>query len=97
MGDHSSSLPDGARIARSPDALDADIDDEVVLLSMETGYFHQLNEVAAYLWKQVERERTIAELLHAACQTFDADERECREDIESFVASLRAAGLVTVS
>ena len=83
-----------SRIARSADAIAAEVGGEVVLLQAATGYFHQLNAVGSYLWKQIEQPRTIGELCAQATADFDGDEETCRRDITVFVMLLHGQGLV---
>ena len=85
------------RVTRSPDALSAEVGDEVVLLNMATGYFHQLNVVGSYVWRALDEPRTIADLCRAAADDFEADDDDtCRRDIADFVRELHEAGLVRV-
>jgi hypothetical protein len=85
-----------ARVVASSDALAADVEDEVVLLNMATGYFHQLNAVGSYLWKRLAEPQTIAELCASALHDFEADEEVCEQDVIAFVQGLSAAGLVHI-
>lgn len=85
------------RVTRSADALGAALDDEVVVLQMGTGSFHQLNPIATYLWNRLEEPRTITELCDHAGSTFEADQDELRRDIEAFVDQLHAAGLIELA
>jgi hypothetical protein len=89
-------FPPATRIARSPDAISADVAGEVVLLNMATGYFHQLNAVASYLWKQLAQPHTLDELFARAVADFDADEATCRKDIDAFVEELQGHGLIRI-
>ena len=83
-----------SRIAQSADAIAAEVSGEIVLLHSATGYFHQLNPVGSYLWKQIAQPRTIGELSALATADFDGDEETCRRDITVFVIILRGLGLV---
>ena len=85
-----------ARISRHGDALAADVGDEVVLLNIATGYFHQLNVVGSYLWKRLDEPQTVEQLCHSAHCDFEADDGECRRDITAFVRELHDAGLVQI-
>lgn len=89
-------LAEGSRVTANADALAAAVGDEVVLLNMATGYFHQLNAVGSYLWQCLAEPRTVAELCRSAVDDFDADEETCRQDIAAFVQELLFAGLVHV-
>jgi len=89
-------FPADARIGQSPDALAAEVDGEIVLLNVATGFFHQLNGVGSYLWRQIADPRTIAELGARALLDFTADEAACRQEIRDFVQDLHGRGLVRI-
>jgi len=85
-----------ARVAQSPDAIAAEVGGEVILLNTSSGYFHQLNAVGSYLWRQIAQPHTIAELCARALADYEADAERCRQDIGVFVRELHAHGLVTI-
>ena len=89
-------VPPDSRIVQSPDAIAADVGGEVVLLHATTGYFHQLNAVGTYLWKQIAQPQSVGELCARALADFDGDEETCRRDIHAFVLLLHGEGLVSI-
>lgn len=53
-----------------------------------------LNESGAFLWSQLETEKTEDELLAAMLNEYDIDEKTAREDIAAFIENLKASGLL---
>ena len=53
-----------------------------------------LNEVGAFLWKQLEQERSCADLVEALLGEYDVTADIAGADVERFVASLREKGLL---
>ena len=53
-----------------------------------------LNESGAFLWSQLESEKTEQELLDAMLKEYDIDEQTAREDIAAFIEKLNTAGLL---
>ena len=53
-----------------------------------------LNESGAFLWSQLENEKTEQELLDALLKEYDVDEQTAREDITAFIEKLKAAELL---
>ena len=84
------------RITQGSDAIVAVVGGEIVLLNMATGFFHQLNGVGSYVWRQIAQPQTLAELCARAVGDYDADAETCRRDIEEFVQQLYSHGLVRV-
>ncbi len=53
-----------------------------------------LNESGAFLWRQLENERTEEELVKAMLEEYDVDEETVRVDVAEFVENMRAANLL---
>ena len=53
-----------------------------------------LNESGAFLWKQLETEKTEAELLKAFLSEYDIDEATAKNDIAEFLANMKKADLL---
>ncbi len=55
----------------------------------------QLNETGAFLWEQLQTERTADELRSALMSEYDVDNDTAQADIGAFIASLQQAELLT--
>ncbi len=53
-----------------------------------------LSESGAFLWKQLETEKTEDELVAALTKEYDIDEQTARADIQEFVANMKKANLI---
>lgn len=53
-----------------------------------------LNESGAFLWKQLETEKSENELLTAMLDEYDVDEATAKTDINEFLNSMRQANLL---
>jgi hypothetical protein len=84
------------RVSHAPDALAAEVEGNVVLLHTTSGYFHQLNPVASYLWRQATEPVTLESLCERASEDFDAEADTCRQDIDAFIRELDLHGLVRI-
>ena len=70
------------------------IDDEIVIMRLDTGEFFALTETAAAIWRLMDGKRDRQSLLAALGETFDADERQLSADVDDFLVQLRAAGIL---
>jgi len=52
-----------------------------------------LNETGAFLWKQLEDDKTEQELLFSLLEVYDIDEATAQVDLSAFLAELKAADL----
>ena len=53
-----------------------------------------LNEVASFIWKNIDECKTVDKLIASILDEFDIDEETARRDIESFTAELIRMGMV---
>lgn len=87
-----------SKVRASADHVACDLDDETVLLSLRTGEYYGLNEVAASVWKLVQAPITVNEILASLMEEFEADDAErCGEEVVLLLNQLRELELVEVS
>lgn len=53
-----------------------------------------LNEVGAFLWRQLESETTFEDVLAAMLQEYEVTEDVAKADLEKFVSELKEANLI---
>jgi hypothetical protein len=70
------------------------IDDEIVVMSLDSGTFFSLSETGRSIWELLDRHSDRAELLTALAQTYGQDETAIAAELDEFLASLGAAGLL---
>ena len=83
-------------LQRHPDMVFSHIDDEVVMMSIETGEYYGLNPVASRIWELLEKPYTFDRLIHILMQEFDIDETSCYKDVTRFLEQLTEKKLVIV-
>jgi hypothetical protein len=62
--------------------------------SMDFSGVITLNDVGAFLWKNLENDTDKDELLKALLSEYDVDEAVAKADIDEFIERLKGAGLV---
>ena len=82
------------RYRRSPDALHAEVGEDVVALQVERGRCFGMEKVTADVWKLLEDELSLAEICDRLHQDYDVDEATCRTDVERLLALLMEEGLI---
>ena len=48
-----------------------------------------INETGAFLFKLLQEDVSIEQLVEALCQEYEVDQRQAKEDVDSFVQSLK--------
>jgi hypothetical protein len=87
-------VADDALIERNPDLFAADMDGELVMMSISRGEYFGLGGIAPRLWALLETPVTPAFLRERVLAEFAVDEPTCRRDIAAFIDSMMAKGLV---
>lgn len=86
------------RVRRNPDvAYQALAEGEGgVLLSLETGEYHGVNDTGGRIWNLIDGERTVPEIVDALRRELVRAPESLEVEAAEFVESLRARRLVTV-
>lgn len=84
-------------LKRSDQFNQSTIDDEIVVMSLATGTFFSLSGTGRSIWELLDDHVNRARLLTALAQTYGQDEIAIAPELDEFVASLSAAGLVACS
>jgi hypothetical protein len=83
-------------VRQHPDQIAAEADGEVLMMHVESGHYFGLNEVASFIWNQLDHPRTIAELCTATQAEFVVDEDRCVADALAFLQGMVEDGLAEV-
>lgn len=86
----------GAVISKCTDRFSqSEIDDEIVLMQIDTGEFFSLQDTGREIWQLVDGARTRDMLLAALGARFDAPEAVLAADLDEFLRTLADAGFIT--
>ena len=72
------------------------VEDEMVLLDMESGQYFGLNEVGARIWSLLQEGLTFSAFLGTLLKEYDVSEEQMRSDIQKFLDHLLTLSLVGV-
>jgi hypothetical protein len=89
-------LTDTDIAARADNKVAAEIGAETVILDIESGYYFQLNVTGARIWSFLESPLSIAALCARLEAAFEIDSETCRDEVVSFVETMRDKKLVTI-
>lgn len=65
-----------------------EIDGEIVVLDERTGYIHQLNPTASFIWRLSNGENSSHEIAEMMAQSFDVDEAVAAKDTDDTIEKL---------
>lgn len=73
-----------------------EVDDEMVLLDMESENYFGLDEVGTSIWQAIEAYGNLEEVLSALLEQYDVEAEVLEKDLSNFVDNLLKSGLVEV-
>ena len=93
----SSSISNESLLQANLDIIDSEIDDELVMMNVDTGGYFGLNPVATQVWAQLKEPKSLDALIQVLQQEYEVDTEQCRSDVLPLLEQMRDAGLLQVS
>lgn len=82
------------RFTINDSVIHAELDDEAMLLNVETGVYFGLDSVGARIWQLLVAKPTGEELTSQLLAEYEVDRVQLHADVERFVQMLASQGLV---
>jgi trimethylamine:corrinoid methyltransferase-like protein len=68
------------------------VDDEVVLLNLDSGYYYSLNESGRRIWELIDGKNKISDIARIICEEYDVKNDDAIKDVNVVVDELLAEG-----
>jgi len=81
-------------LQRSGDIITSEADGEIVMMNIETGQYHSINEVGSDIWKMLESPIKLSDICEKLLAEYDIDEKTCQDEVMKFVEHLSKEGLL---
>ena len=91
-----STIEPATLIVRDAEMIAAEMDGDLVMMSIERGEYFGIGGVGTLAWELLEQPTTVDRLVAAVCEEFEVDADTCRADLLGFAEELIALGLVKV-
>jgi Coenzyme PQQ synthesis protein D (PqqD) len=95
--DATSRIADSTIVSRSPSVLTAEIDGEVVMMSIEQGQYFGLDDIGSDVWRRLEQPCTFADLIDRLAADYDADRASIAADVRALLESMAARDVVRLA
>lgn len=82
------------KLKRNLDLVAAEMDGDIVMMSVETGTYYGLTGIAPGIWEALETPKTSEELFNQMLSLYDVEVDALRADLTSFLADMQKNGLV---
>lgn len=99
MSDQSSSqspgtIADATIISRNPSVLGAEVDGEIVMMSIERGRYFGLDHIGSDIWKRIEPPCSFATLIDGLAADYEADRTTIVSDVKSLLRHMAKHDIV---
>ena len=79
---------------RNQEVLHSQIDDEAILMSIESSRYYGLDTVASHIWELLAEPHTLEELCRKLREEYEVDQQTCTEETLAFLRQLEERKLV---
>ena len=83
-------------IQRDPGVIAADMDQELIMVSIAKGHYYGLSDVAREIWDAIGHPKLVSDLVNELTTRYDIDSLSCQEQTLSFLGTLLEEGLLRV-
>ena len=96
MGRRAGAIGPDTVVARSEEPVAVEVDQSVVMMSLDQGMYYGLEGTGRRIWTLLERPRSAGELCRELVKEFDVDPAECLHQVSEFLEELRRADLIRI-
>lgn len=82
------------RIRRAVDILFAKVDDDMLAIDEQAGYYYAMNQTSSRIWELIAESATVEEICERLCQEFSVDADTCLREVTDLLHGLHDAGLI---
>ena len=90
-------IVDSTIISRSPSVLTAEVDGEVVMMSIEQGQYFGLDDIGSDIWQRIEPPCSFAALIDGLAVDYDADRATILADVHSLLLRMAEQDVVRLT
>lgn len=84
-------------IERSKEVIASEVENELVMMSLENGKYYGIDSIGGDIWKMVETPKTFGKICEELMKTYAVDESTCEQDVIAFLNQLKEQSLITVN
>lgn len=85
------------RYIRNADIVGTRVEDEVILMSIESGMFYTLTGPMAEIWLLLESEKSLKELVAALMAVFDIEQAACEVECSGLLQEMLGQKIISTS
>src|SRR5712691_3869399 len=90
-------IADATVISRSPSVLTAEVDGEIVMMSIEQGRYFGLDDIGSDIWNRIEPPCSFAALIDRLAADYDAERTTIATDVQALLGRMAAQDVVRLT
>jgi hypothetical protein len=90
-------IADTTIISRSPSVITAEVDGEVVMMSIEQGQYFGLDDIGSDIWKRLDPPCAFADLINRLATDYDADRASIAADVRALLETMAKRDVVRLA
>jgi hypothetical protein len=91
-----STISENSIVQSVKNQISSDLGGEAVILNMNTGIYHGLNEVGAFVWNLIEQPQLVQDIQQRLLQEYEIEVSVCKLDLFALLKDLQDAGLIEI-
>ncbi|WP_207554861.1 lasso peptide biosynthesis PqqD family chaperone [Acidiluteibacter ferrifornacis] len=84
-------------IERSNEVIASEVENELVMMSLENGKYYGMDSIGGDIWKMIESPIVISDICSRLMKEYNVDELTCKRDVLDFLDQLEEQRLVKIS
>ena len=84
-------------IKRNNEVFASEIDEEVVMMNVDTGRYYGMDTVGSRIWELIAEEIQVKDVIEKLMEEYDVSEEQCKSDVIEFLSELYENKLVQVT
>jgi hypothetical protein len=90
-------IGDATMISRSPSVVTAEVDGEIVMMSIEQGRYFGLDDIGSDIWKRIEPPCSFATLIDGLAAAYEADRATIAADVQNLLGRMAEQDVVRLA
>ncbi len=83
-------------IKRDPSMITSELDDELVMLSVENNEYYGLNAIGKIIWNKIENETTVDTIIQSLMQEYHVSLEQCSAEVIYFLTQISNKKLISI-
>ncbi|HET8711638.1 MAG TPA: lasso peptide biosynthesis PqqD family chaperone [Spongiibacteraceae bacterium] len=83
-------------VQRHPEIIATQADQDIVMVSLATGYYYGISEVGRDIWNAIEEPKRVSDLINDLTRNYEIDAQSCERETLEFLEELINEGLVQI-